>query len=327
MLAADAQFRETANAAAEAWRRQPAFIAYRVHVAVDVPALKKYRVIERAVEARTLDDYAVLQDLPQGQRQYGHSFPLLPTFDALSYFRLQFTMGDPVRMHNPLSAVRMERPITFANPAASTAGVSVVATTLRNYYAHYAEDSTDQRPHIVMDALPALTRGNNSTFYIHDVFIDPQTNLPTRVTYVGPSTEFDLDYTTVQNTWVVNHVFYRDAVFAPLHIGRTTYTIDARYDEFAFPASPADQQLVTAPTPAPSASPQLGAGRLLRARARERTHDYLLRGRAPKRPNRDRRHYEQPGCPIRTDSYDARRCGAQRARHDLRPREHPIRAF
>ncbi|GAC1424135.1 MAG: hypothetical protein NVSMB5_18060 [Candidatus Velthaea sp.] len=252
MLTADAQFRATANAAADAWRRQPPYIAYRVSVAVDVPAMKKYRVIDRAVEARTVDDYAVLQDLPKGQRQYGHSFPLLPTFDALSYFRLEFTMGDPVRMHNPLSAVHMQGPITFANPAASTAGVSVVSTTLRNYYARYADDSNEQRLHIVMDALPALTRNNNSTFYIHDVYVDPQTNLPIRVTYTGPSTEFDLDYTTVQNSWVVSHVFYRDTVFAPLHIGRTTYTIDARYDQFAFPEVPADRQLVSAPKPAPA---------------------------------------------------------------------------
>lgn len=250
VLAADAQFRQTANAAAAAWRRQPPYISYRVHVAVDVPAMKKYRVIDRAVEARTADDYAVLQDLPRGQRQYGHSFPLLPTFDALSYFRLHFEMGDPVRMHNPLSAVQMERPLTFADPMASTAGVAVVATTLRNYYARYADDSSEARAHIVMDALPALTRGNNSTFYIHDLYVDPQTQLPTRVTYVGPSTEFDLDYAMVQNAWIVNHVFYRDTVFAPLHIGRTTYTVDARYDQFAFPVQPADPQLAASPAPA-----------------------------------------------------------------------------
>jgi len=255
VLTADIQFRETANAAAAAFKRQPPYIAYRVHVTVDVPALKKYRTIDRSVEARTADDYAVLQDLPQGQRQYGHSFPLLPTFDALSYFRLHFEMGDPVRLHNPLSAVTMSAPITFTNPTASNAGVSVVATTLRNYYAHYADDSNDGRLHIVMDPLRALTNNNTSTFYIHDVFIDPQTNLPTRVTYVGPSTEFDIDYTTVETNWVVSHVTYHDTIFAPLHIGRTSYTVDARYDQFAFPAQPADRQIETAPTPAPAASP------------------------------------------------------------------------
>jgi len=44
--------------------------------------MHQHKVVSRAVESRTKDDYAVLQDLPNGQRQYAHSFPLIPTFDA-----------------------------------------------------------------------------------------------------------------------------------------------------------------------------------------------------------------------------------------------------
>ena len=243
MIAADAEFRLVANAAAAAWRRQPPYIAYRVDVDVDVPAFKDRRRVARGVEARTSDDTAVLQDLPNGQNQLGQSFPLLPTFDALSYFRLDFHLGDPIRRHNPLSGVKMIRPLEFTDPVASNPNVTVVSTTLRNYYARYADDSTDERAHIVMDPLPALTRGNDSDFYIHDVYVDPQTNLPTRVTYEGATTSFDVEYATVGGFWLVNHAFYRKTIVAPLHIGRTTFTVDAHYSGFSFPAIPNDVRL------------------------------------------------------------------------------------
>ncbi len=86
--------------------------------------------------------------------------------------------------------------------------MAVVATTLRNYYAASAPDSTDQIAHIAMQALPALTRGNDSDFYLHDVYVDLTTNLPTRVVYVGPTTEFSVDYTTTHNDyWLIDHAF------------------------------------------------------------------------------------------------------------------------
>ncbi len=78
VLTADAEFREVANAAAAAWQRQPPYIAYRVDVDVNLPALNDYRRISRAVVSRTKDDLAVLQDLPRGQNQVGQSFPLIP---------------------------------------------------------------------------------------------------------------------------------------------------------------------------------------------------------------------------------------------------------
>jgi hypothetical protein len=246
VLDAVSQFRQTANAAAQAWQQRPPYIAYRVSVAVDVPAMKKYRVINRSVETRTSDDRAAIQDLPKGERQYGQSFPLIPTFDALSYFRLDFHMADPIRMHNPIAAVNMQQPITFGPAAASNADI-VVVSSLRNYYAHYAPDSTDARLHLEMDPLPALTHDNDSTFYIHDVYIDPATSIPVRVTYVGPTTEFDIDYTTVDNHVVVSHVFYKQTLMGILHLGRTTYTVDARYDNFSFPQTPADPKIAAAP--------------------------------------------------------------------------------
>lgn len=250
MLTADAEFRTVANAAFAAWQQRPPYIAYRVDVDVEVPALKQSRRIERAVEARTRDDLAVLQDLPRGANQLGHAFPVPPSFDALSYFRIDFRLGDPIRQHNPLTAVTVlppapglaPQPLRFSDPVPSGPDV-VVVMTLRNYYAQYAPDSTDRIAHIVMHALPALTRDNDSSFYIQDVYVDTATDLPTRIVYSGPATDFTLDYTVVENHWLIDHVRYTRTIFAPLHIGQTTFTTEATYSAFAFPATPADPRL------------------------------------------------------------------------------------
>lgn len=238
-----AQFREAANAAAAAWHAQPPYIVYRVDVDVDVPAMRENQRISRSVMSRTDKDLAVLQDLPRGQNQLGQSFPLVPTFDALSYFHLTFHLGDPIRRHNPLSAVVMDAPLTFTAPQPSNANADVVVTTLRNYYATYAPDTSDRIAHILMNPLPALTRNNPSTFYLHDVYIDTATNLPTRVTYRGRDADLDVDYTTVSEHWVVSHAFYRQTLATPLHIGTMTFTVDAHYSAFTFPEQAPDPRL------------------------------------------------------------------------------------
>jgi hypothetical protein len=250
VLTADAEFRAVANAAFDAWQKQPPYVAYRVDVDIEVSALKQSRRISRMVEARTRDDLAVIQDLPQGQNQLGHSFPVPPTFDAISYFHLDFHLGDPVRQHNPLTAVTLlppgpsqpPQPIRFADPVARP-DVAVISTSLRNYYAQYAPDTGDRIAHITLQPLTALTSGNTSDFYLKDVYIDTATDLPTRIVYSGPSTEFVIDYAIVESHWLVSHARYTKTLIAPLHLGQTTFTTDAVYNEFAFPAQPRDDRL------------------------------------------------------------------------------------
>jgi len=250
VLTADAEFRAVANTAFDAWQRQPPYIAYRVDVDVEVPTLKQSRRISRAVEARTRDDLAILQDLPRGANQLGHAFPVPPTFDALSYFHIDFRLGDPVRQHNPLTAVTMlspgqgvpPQPLHYIDPV-PTGDVTVVVTTLRNYYAQYAADSTDRIAHITMQALPALTRGNDSTFFLKDVYVDTATNLPTRVVYSGAAADFAVDYTVIENHWLISHASYRNTLFGPFHIGQTSWTTEASYSAFTFPTVPADPRL------------------------------------------------------------------------------------
>jgi hypothetical protein len=238
VIAADVQFRTTANAAAAAFAQKPPYLAYKTEVVVDVPSLRRHKVIARAVETRTSDDFAVLQDLPRGQRQYAHSFPLIPTFDALSYFRVTFNGSQ----RDTLSYVEPGAPITFRDPR-ETSHADVVVTSLRYYRASYASDSGDTVAHILMETLPTLTRGNSSDFYIHDVYVDTSTNLPTRVVYIGPTTTFTCDYQVVDGHWLVRHANYVHTFFGPMHMGRVTATADATNSDFAFPAAPGDPKL------------------------------------------------------------------------------------
>jgi hypothetical protein len=244
VIAADVAFRQAANAAAAAYAQAPVYLAYRTDATVDIPSLRQHKVISRAVETRTTDDYAVLQDLPRGQRQYAHSFPLIPTFDALSYFRIEYNGG----RRNALSYVHQVQPITFTDPR-TTSHADVVVTSLRYYHATYAADSNDRIAHVLMEPLQTLTKGNQSDFYLHDVYIDTATNLPTRVTYDGPTTAFACDYEVVQNHWLVKHVTYTHTFYGPLRMGRVTFTVDASNADFAFPAQPSDPQLAAKPNP------------------------------------------------------------------------------
>ncbi len=236
MIAADVQFRLSANTAAAAFAQSPPYLAYKTDVVVDVPSMRRHQVISRAVETRTRDDFAALQDLPRGQHQYAHSFPLIPTFDALSYFRVTF---NGVR-RDLLSYVEPGPPITFTTPSSQA---DVVVVSLRNYRASYAPDSNDAIAHILMDPLPALTNNNSSDFYIHDVYVDTTSNLPTRVNYVGPTTSLSCDYEVVEGHWLVKHAVYAHTFYAPLRIGRVTATAEATNSGFSFPATPSDPKL------------------------------------------------------------------------------------
>ena len=243
MLTADAEFRATANAAFAMWQHPPPYISYKVDVETRVPSRKLTRKISRAVETRTEDDIAVLQDLPEGKNQLATAFPVPPAFDALSYFQFEFLPGDDTE--GPSSDIVMvadrpffpPEPLHFGIGTASSSDVAVVVPFLRNYKATYAPDSTDQLAHIVMVPLKPLTINNDSTYYLRDVYVDTASNLPTRIVYAGPAQNLTLDYGIVQNHWLINHVRYNRTR------GEVPFTTDAVYSAFAFPAEPVDGRL------------------------------------------------------------------------------------
>src|SRR5579875_3153240 len=188
-LTPDIAFQQTANAAAAAWAARPAYVTYVTHTHITAPSLNQSVDIERGVMTRSSDDLAVLQDLPHGAQTVAPAFPLSPTFDALSYFRLSFSVGWHRRLFTNLTGPEGNGPIVpirFQNVAHSAN--DVVVTSLRYYYPKFAPDSSDApdgQMHIVMQALSTLTRNNKSDFYITDVRIDNRTMLPLAVTYEG----------------------------------------------------------------------------------------------------------------------------------------------
>ncbi len=243
MLTADAEFRAAANAAFLAWQHPPPYISYQVDVDTEVPTLKQSRKLSRAVEMRTQDNLAVLQDLPEGKNQLATAFPVPPTFDALSYFEFLFDPGDETSP--PFTDINLvadrpffpPEPLHFGIGTASSPDVALVVPFLRNYRAQYAPDSTEQLAHIVMVPLKPLTAGNDSTYYLKDVYVDTATNLPTRITYAGPALNFTLDYAMVGKFWLVDHVRYNRTRGSP------PFTSDAVYSAFAFPPTPVDGRL------------------------------------------------------------------------------------
>lgn len=248
-------FQRAANTAAATVAAAPPFVSYRVTTQVDAPSLGQHRAVVRAVAVRTKDDLAVIQDLPRGQNQLGHGFPITPSFDALSYFTLSWKVG----AHGAFSAyVHDVVPLTY--DLTNTSKSDVVVMRLLQYRAEYASDSSDApdgKTHIILvpyDFVKRKALKPDSTFYLSDVVIDNATQLPTHVRYIGgDQIDFAIDYATTQGHWLVSHAHYEETLHGPLGIGRLRVIADAVYDQFAFPDGAPDPRLV--PSPAPSASP------------------------------------------------------------------------
>ncbi|SRR5579875_439834 len=255
-LTADIAFEQTANAAAAAWAARPAYVTYVVHTHVEAPSVGQSVDVNRRVMVRSSDDRAVIKDLPSGGVTIGNSFPISPTFDALSYFRLETAIGWHKQLSSRIIGPSGKGPIiplqfqtVVHNPN------DVIVTSLRFYYPKFAPDSSDApdgRMHITMQALPTLTNNNKSDFYISDVIIDNRTMLPLQVTYTGKDQRrFVIDYEIEQGHWVVKHAYFAQTLYGILHIGRVHYWADATFSDYAFPQTPPDPRL----TPLPIAIP------------------------------------------------------------------------
>jgi len=220
-------------------------VTYQVATVARAPSMRERRAVNRAVEVRTRDDLAVIQDLPQGRNQLGHGFPVTPTFDALSYFTLSWHVG----YHQEISAyVHDVTPLTYTDPSA-TGEYDVVVTRLRAYKAEYAADSSDApdgKTHIVLSPLQFVVDKANpdTTFFFDDLYVDNATGLPSRVVFEGSSgKQFILDYEMAEGHLVVKHIHYEETLHGPLRIGALHVIADADYDHYAFPIVAPDPRL------------------------------------------------------------------------------------
>ena len=245
MLSPDLAFQRCANTAAAFVERAPPYVTYRVSTHVSAPAVGRNRDVIRRVSVRTLDDAAVIADLPQGRVRTGHGFPLTPAFDALSSFTLSWKIG----AHFDLTSyVHDVKPLRYGDEVHSAA--DVVVFRLRQYRADYAGDSSDAQSgetHITLRPYDFVKREvvkPDSTFFLSDLYIDNATDLPAKVRYQGgDDIDFIVDYATLQGYWLVAHAHYEETLRGPLRVGRLHVIADAVYDEFAFPAGAPDERL------------------------------------------------------------------------------------
>ncbi len=245
MLTPDLAFQRCANTAAATIEQTPAYISYRVTTQVGAPAAGRHREVIRAVSLRTVDDRAIIQDLPHGRNQVGHGFPITPAFDALSFFTLSWKIG----AHFDLTSyVHDVTPLRYNGASNTTA--DVVVFRLRQYRAEYASDSSDApdgKTHITLQPYDFVKRAvvkPDSTFFLSDLYVDNATDLPVKVRYQGgDDIDFTVDYATLQGHWVVDHAHYEETLHGPLRIGRLHVIADATYDDFRFPKQAPDERL------------------------------------------------------------------------------------
>lgn len=248
MLPPDTALVELINRTATAYvQNAPAYITYREYMHVSAPSLGRTQDINRSVMVRQADDYAVMQDLPQGAQRTGQAFPIIPYFDPFT----QFSFSWFANLKRVNITIQRSEPGLWPMPAPDP-GVNAVVPYLSFWDPSYLPDSTDAAIHVRIAPTPSYGNG----FYPYEVTEDPQSRLPAHIELrtTDDSEIVDLDYKVIDTHWVVTHGRFT----AVEHVGPLTFQIvaDTQYRDIAFPATAPDPRLAAPPAaPAPSPSP------------------------------------------------------------------------
>ncbi len=235
MLSADVALATMMNRTANVYvQNAPAYIVYREHTHV-AASIGRAQDIDRSVKVRQADNYAVMQDLPNGAERTGQAFPIIPYFDPFSNFTYSW-FANLKRVDITLNRVAPSLwPLPASDPSAD-----VVVPYISFWAPSYTADSTPSRLHFRILPTPALTSGQ---FFPYDVTVDSRNGLPSHIElrFVGDETIISLDYQTISGYWVITHARYT----APQHFGPLNFTVvsDTAYDQFAFPRTPPDPRL------------------------------------------------------------------------------------
>jgi len=218
------------------------------HETTHVEGANRAQDINRYVAVRVADDYAVMQDLPQGATREGPAFPVIPYFDpfssfSFSYFAnlkridITFTPGVPWRLTLPAD-----------NP-----NVDVVVPYFSFLAPAYAANSTDAALHFLIGPTPLY---KTDAMYPSDVIEDPATQLPAHVTLQqdGEDMAIGLDFGIVQGHWVVTRGTFSATQHVPI-LGSFKVNAVTTFTDFTFPDTAPDPRLAGTPRPSPSPSP------------------------------------------------------------------------
>lgn len=245
MLPPDMALVQLINRTATAYAQNPpAYITYTEYTHISSPTMGRTQDINRSVLVRQADDYAVMQDLPQGATRTGEAFPVIPYFDPLGQF---FNFSWFANLKNV--QITLERkpvglwPIPTPDPT-----VNVFVPYASFWDPVYLPDSTDAAPHIRITP----TKAYGSGLYVYEVQVDPQTQLPSKIVLRATTDpeQMELDYKVLEGHWVITQATYT----APEHFGPMNFTIvtTTTYDDIAFPTTPPDPRLAGTPAPTPT---------------------------------------------------------------------------
>jgi hypothetical protein len=199
--------------------------------------------INRSVAVRVADDFAVMQDLPQGAQRTGNAFPVIPFFDPFSQFSFKYFAN--------LKRIEVTfvpgRPWLLQIPQPD-AGVESLVAYFSFIVPRYADDSSDGAPHWVIDPTPRT----GASLYPSDVRQDAASALPSHVTLQSADMKIGMDFTTVDGYWVISRGEYT----GKQSVMGLTFTVHAvtTYGNFAFPEQAPDQRLAGPPSPPSSGS-------------------------------------------------------------------------
>ncbi|HZZ64259.1 MAG TPA: hypothetical protein VFE17_02055 [Candidatus Baltobacteraceae bacterium] len=245
MLPPDIALVQLINRTATAYvQNAPAYITYRetTHVSASTGRSEE---INRFVQVRQADNFALMQDLPQGATRTGQAFPIIPYFDPLAGFSYSWFAN----LRRIDITIKRAEPGLWPMPAMNS-HANVIVPYISFWAPSYTTDSTEQRLHFRVTPTPALQHGD---LYPYDLVVDPQSGLPSHIElrFAGDPTSITLDYQTIEGHWIITHATYS----APQHFGPMNFVVtsDTTYEQIAFPSAAPDPRL--AGTPAPAVSP------------------------------------------------------------------------
>jgi hypothetical protein len=246
MISADVALAALLNRTAQAYvQNAPAYIVYRERTHVGAASLGRAQDINRIVQVRQADNYAVMRDLPQGAERTGQAFPIIPYFDPFT----QFTFSWFANLKRVDITLERSAPGLWPLPQPDSSAGAVVPYF--SFWApSFAPDSTDARAHILISPTPAYSA---DSLYPAQVIEDARSRLPAHIEMrtTGGDEVITLDYQVLQNHWVITHGTFTSRQ----RVGPLTFQVvsDTAYDQFEFPATAPDPRLATPPSPSSSA--------------------------------------------------------------------------
>jgi hypothetical protein len=246
MLSAPETFMAVANATAAIVQKAPPYVTYRVRGTVHF--FKGDGTIDRTVTVRTSDGDAVVHDEQSGKDVLAPPFPAPPNFDALSTFELKGHWSALRARSAGRGLVRStDVHVENATPlryASVTSRADAVGRSVRGYAVTYGGEPDADGVHLHFE--PGAAYFRDHTQWLHDVWYDPATMLPTRVVWNGNDhMVLDARYAAANGAWLLRSIDFGRVFYPPL--SRIAAAFHGDYTDYRFSETAPDPRLGPAP--------------------------------------------------------------------------------